>query len=129
MKYISNIVKTASRSARCRTARCISIRMAPTARRRTATTLFAIEVRLWGETRYAGMRMVGFHDLQARLDGLSARHVFNYNKTTRRDAAGRRGSVAVHPLVRTHDTGRNSYLSRLMTRNIVGMENDEGEDH
>lgn len=100
-----------------------------------ATTLFAIEVPdCGGETRFANMA-AAFEalpkDLQARLNGLSARHVFNYNKTTREEM--RRGDEvahAVHPLVRTHpDTGRKSlYLSRLMTRNIVGMENDEGED-
>ena len=100
-----------------------------------ATTLFAIEVPdFGGETRFASMA-AAFEalpkNLQARLDGLSARHVFNYNKTTREKM--RRGDEvahAVHPLVRTHpDTGRKSlYLSRLMTRDIVGMENDEGED-
>ena len=100
-----------------------------------ATTLFAIEVPdCGGETRFANMA-AAFEalpkNLQARLNGLSARHVFNYNKTTREEM--RRGDEvahAVHPLVRTHpDTGRKSlYLSRLMTRNIVGMENDEGED-
>ena len=100
-----------------------------------ATTLFAIEVPdCGGETRFANMAAAFEalpNNLQARLDGLSARHVFNYNKTTREEM--RRGDEvahAVHPLVRTHpDTGRKSlYLSRLMTRNIVGMENDEGED-
>ena len=99
-----------------------------------ATTLYAIEVPdQGGETRFASMASA-FEalpdDLQARLDGLSARHVFNYNKTTRE---GRRFgddvAHAIHPLIRRHpDTGRKSlYLSRLMTRNIEGMDDTEGE--
>ena len=38
-------------------------------------------------------------------------------------------SNAIHPIVRIHpDTGRKSlYLSRLMTRNIVGMNPGENE--
>ena len=99
-----------------------------------ATTLYAIEVPdQGGETRFASMASA-FEalpdDLQARLDGLSARHVFNYNKTTREEMRlGDDVAHAIHPLIRRHpDTGRKSlYLSRLMTRNIEGMDDTEGE--
>ncbi|MGB0632239.1 MAG: TauD/TfdA dioxygenase family protein [Alphaproteobacteria bacterium] len=100
-----------------------------------ATTLFAIEVPdRGGETRFASMAAAYDAlpaDLQTRLDGLSARHVFNYNKTTREEMrCGDDVAHAIHPLVRIHpDTGRKSlYLSRLMTRNIVGMDDAKGEE-
>ncbi len=98
-----------------------------------ATTLFAIKVpSRGGNTMFASMSAAYESlpaELQGRLDGLSANHVFNYNKTTRaemRDDA----PVVVHPLVRTHpDSGRKAlYLSRLMTRDIIGMDPKESDE-
>jgi taurine dioxygenase len=97
-----------------------------------ATTLFAIKVPSRGGNTLFASLAAAFESLptemQQRLSSLSANHVFNYNKTTReemRDDA----PVVVHPLVRQHpDTGRRSlYLSRLMTRDIVGMSRAESD--
>tara|TARA_A100001037_G_scaffold108144_1_gene98423 strand:+ start:335 stop:1243 length:909 start_codon:yes stop_codon:yes gene_type:complete len=99
-----------------------------------ATTLFAIEIPITGgETKFAGMAAA--YDaleggLRSRLDKLEARHVFNYNKTTRGEMRHDNDVAhAVHPLVIIHpNSGRKSlYLSRLMTSNIVGMEHEESE--
>jgi len=98
-----------------------------------ATTLYAIKVpSRGGDTLFAGLAAAWEAlgpDLQRRLDGLEARHVFNYNRTTRAEMRADATDVAVHPLVRVHpDTGRRSlYLSRLMTRDIVGMERAESD--
>lgn len=99
-----------------------------------ATTLYALKVpSRGGETKFAAMA-AAFEalpaDQQERLAGLKACHVFNYNKTTRSEM--RRdddAQHAIHPLVKIHpDSGRRSlYISRLMTRNIVGMDDDESE--
>ncbi len=99
-----------------------------------ATTLYALKVpSRGGETKFAAMA-AAFEalpaDKQKQLCGLKACHVFNYNKTTR--AEMRRDDDtqhAIHPLVKVHpDSGRRSlYLSRLMTRNIVGMEDEASE--
>jgi len=98
-----------------------------------ATTLFAIKVpSRGGDTLFASMA-AAFEalpvDLRDRLDGLNAHHVFNYNRTTREEMR-EDAPVVVHPLVRTHpDNGRKSlYLSRLMTRDIVGMDRQESDD-
>lgn len=100
-----------------------------------ATTLFAIEVpTVGGETKFAGMAAAYEALPEAQrglLDTLEARHVFNYNKTTREEM--RRDddvSHAIHPLVKVHpDSGRKSlYVSRLMTCNIVGMDDEQSED-
>jgi taurine dioxygenase len=100
-----------------------------------ATTLFAIEVpNVGGETKFAGLA-AAYEALPAAqrglLDTLEARHVFNYNKTTREEM--RRDddvSHAIHPLVKVHpDSGRKSlYVSRLMTCDIVGMVDEQSED-
>ncbi len=98
-----------------------------------ATTLFAIKIpSRGGDTLFASLAAAYEAlpvELQEKLSGAQANHVFNYNKTTRaemRDDA----PVVVHPLVRVHpDTGRRSlYLSRLMTRDIVGMSRLESDD-
>lgn len=99
-----------------------------------ATILYAMKVpSQGGETKFAALA-AAFEALpaeeQERLSGLEACHVFNYNKTTRDDMR-RDNDVqhAIHPLVKVHpDTGRRSlYLSRLMTRNILGMTEEESE--
>lgn len=100
-----------------------------------ATSLYAIKVPSVGGDTLFSSQAAAYEalpsDMQRRLDGLKGRHVFNYNKTTRADLRTdpNETAFAIHPLVRTHpDSGRKSlYLSRLMTHNIVGMENAEGE--
>ena len=99
-----------------------------------ATTLYAIKVpSIGGETRFAAMaaayEALGA-EMQERLAGLQARHVFNYNKTTRAEMRDDATAVAVHPLVRVHpDTGRRAiYVSRLMTRDVVGLEPAESDE-
>jgi taurine dioxygenase len=99
-----------------------------------ATALYALKVpSRGGETKFAAMAAAYEAlpaDEQERLATMKACHVFNYNKTTRADL--RRdddAQHAIHPLVKVHpDSGQRSlYLSRLMTRNIVGMDDDESE--
>lgn len=101
-----------------------------------ATTLYAIKVPSRGGDTLFSSQAAAYEalpaDMRNRLDGLKARHVFNYNKTTRAEMRTDldETAFAIHPLVRTHpDSGRKSlYLSRLMTHSIVGMENAEGEE-
>jgi len=99
-----------------------------------ATTLFAIEVpSVGGETKFSGMAAAyeTLPEAQRKLlDTLKARHVFNYNKTTREEMRRDENvSNAIHPLVKVHpDSGRKSlYVSRLMTCDIVGMGAEQSE--
>jgi taurine dioxygenase len=100
-----------------------------------ATTLFAIEVpNVGGETKFAGLA-AAYEALpvaqRGLLDTLEARHVFNYNKTTREEMRRDEDvSHAIHRLVKVHpNSGRRSlYVSRLMTCNIVGMADEQSED-
>ena len=101
-----------------------------------ATTLYAMKIPSHGGNTLFSSQAAAYEalpaDLQIRLDGLQGKHVFNYNKTTRAEMRTDpdETAFAIHPLVRTHpDSGRKSlYLSRLMTHNIVGMEDAEGEE-
>jgi len=98
-----------------------------------ATTLYAIKVpSIGGETKFAAMAAAYEAlpaEMQQQLSGMQARHVFNYNKTTREEMRDDAAAV-VHPLVRVHpDTGRRAlYVSRLMTRDIVGLERAESDE-
>lgn len=100
-----------------------------------ATVLYAMKVPSQGGDTLFSSQAAAYEalpaDLRRRLDRLSGRHVFNYNKTTRADMRTDpdETAFAVHPLVLTHpDTGRKSlYLSRLMTRDIVGLDDAESE--
>ena len=101
-----------------------------------ATTLFAIEVPSYGgDTKFAGL-VKAFaslpKDIKKSIEGLKAKHVFNYNKTTREEMRQDDEDVAfaIHPLVKQHpNSGQKSiYLSRLMTREIVGLEPEESEN-
>jgi len=100
-----------------------------------ATTLYAIKVPSRGGDTMFSSQAAAWEalpaDMRQRIDGLQARHVFNYNKTTRAEMRTDLGDTAfaIHPLVRTHpDSGRKSlFLSRLMTHSIVGMEDAAGE--
>lgn len=99
-----------------------------------ATSLYAIKIpSVGGETMFAGMAAAYEAldaDLRVRLDGMTANHVFNYNKTRREDIPKDAEAHAEHPLVKSHpDTGRKSlYLSRLMTARINGLDPEESEE-
>ncbi|MEC8623166.1 MAG: TauD/TfdA family dioxygenase [Pseudomonadota bacterium] len=99
-----------------------------------ATSLYAIKVpSSGGQTMFANLAAAYDHLEEAtkqRLEGLTANHVFNYNKTRREDIPKNAEAYAEHPLVRTHPiTGRKSlYLSRLMTARINGLEEKESEE-
>ncbi len=101
-----------------------------------ATTLYAIKVpSSGGDTRFAALA-AAFEalpaDLQRRLVKLEAQHVFNYNKTTRAEMRSDEDDpvTAIHPVVRVHpDSGRRAlYVSRLMTRRIVGLDAAESDE-
>jgi taurine dioxygenase len=100
-----------------------------------ATTLFAIKIPSHGgETLFANLYRA-YETLpdamKRRLDGLMVRNIYNYDSVSRdaTDESDPKNSVATHPLVRVHpDSGRKSlYLSRLMTRYIVGMDRAESD--
>jgi taurine dioxygenase len=101
-----------------------------------ATTLFGLKVTsVGGETKFANLAAAyaALPDaLKRRINGLQARHVYDKRATLRAqtDEHDETLSSAVHDLVRIHpETGRRSlYLSRLMTRNIVGMDRAESDE-
>lgn len=99
------------------------------------TTLYSMKIpSVGGETRFANM-YAAYDTLpeatKRKLEGLCARYVYDVRATLRQQTneMDETLSTAVHPLVRTHpDTGRKAlYLSRLMTRNIVGMDRAESD--
>ncbi len=98
-----------------------------------ATTLYAIKVpSRGGETLFANLSAAYdalSDDMKARLEGLTARHMYDYLATSREAAGEDEENLAAadHPLVPVHPaSGRRSlYLSRLMTRHVVGMEPGE----
>lgn len=94
------------------------------------TTLYAIKIpSRGGETKFANMT-AAYEALspamKARIEGLQGRFVYDVRATLRDQTDEGDGALSssAHPLVRRHpDTGKPAlYLSRLMTRNIVGME-------
>ena len=100
-----------------------------------ATALYSLEIpSTGGETKIADLR-AAYNDLspamKERIEGLQVHNVYDTRATRREqtDETDDRLSNAVHPIVRTHPgSGRNSlYLSRLMTRNIVGMDRDSSD--
>lgn len=101
-----------------------------------ATSLHAVRIpSRGGDTLFANLAAAwdALEDgAKARLEGLRARHVYGYDNTFRDEAASENGansSSATHDLVRIHPvTGRKSlYLSRLMTRYVVGMDRRESD--
>jgi taurine dioxygenase len=99
------------------------------------TTLYSIEIpSTGGETKIADLRAAYDDlpdDMKCRLEGLKAHNIYDTRATLREqtDASDDKLSNAIHSLVQMHpDTGRKSlYLSRLMTRNIVGMDKAESD--
>jgi taurine dioxygenase len=100
-----------------------------------ATTLYAIKITSrGGETLFANLYKAYEtlpDDMKARLEGLKTRFVYHYDATNRDETEEDDPNLpsAEHPLVKVHpDSGRKSlYLSRLMTRKIVGMERAESD--
>jgi len=100
-----------------------------------ATTLYAIKVpSRGGETLFANLyaAYAALSDsMKARLDGLMGRNMYDYDSTIRDTTSEDDDdlSVAIHPVVRVHpESGRRSlYLSRLMTRNVVGIDGAESD--
>jgi len=100
-----------------------------------ATSLFSIEIpSVGGETKFANLQMAYDHlpeAMKQRLDGLMVNNVYDTRATLREqtDETDDKLSNARHALVRVHpESGRKAlYLSRLMTRNIVGMDRAESD--
>ena len=97
------------------------------------TTLYAIEIpSIGGETKFADLRKA-WDDLsdamKRRLEGLMVNNVYDTRAHLREqtDESDDSLSNARHPIVRAHpESGRKSlFLSRLMTRNVVGMDRAE----
>ncbi len=97
-----------------------------------ATTLFAVKIpSRGGETKFANLHAA--YDalsasLQERLEGLQVHNVYDYDAVTR-ETSTEGLSAATHPLVKVHpDNARKAlYLSRLMSRSIVGMDAAESD--
>jgi alpha-ketoglutarate-dependent taurine dioxygenase len=100
------------------------------------TTLYAIKVpSRGGETRFANLYAAYEtlpQDIKHRLEGKNVRFVYAVDSVHRdeTDENDENLSNAVHPIVRTHaETGRKSlYLSRLMSRYIIGMDRKESDE-
>jgi taurine dioxygenase len=95
-----------------------------------ATTLYAIKIpSRGGETLFANLSAA--YDalspaMKQRIDSLETRTVYLYDATSRGETVEDDPNLpsAVHRLVKIHpDSGRRSlYLSRLMTRTVLGLE-------
>ena len=100
-----------------------------------ATTLYAVQIpSRGGETKFANL-YEAYDALpeatKTRIANLKAGYIYDVYATLRDQVneAADNLSNAVHSLVKTHpETGRKSlYLSRLMTRSIVGMDRAESD--
>ena len=100
-----------------------------------ATTLYAIQIpSRGGETKFANL-YAAYEALPAatrqRIEGLVCRYIYAVDAVYREqtDENDPTLSKAEHPIVRTHPvTGRKSlYLSRLMSRTIVGKDRTESD--
>lgn len=95
-----------------------------------ATTLYGIKIpSRGGETKFANLELAYQRlpqELKQRIETLKVRNVYDTRATLRSQTNEDDDTLsnAVHPLVRVHpDTGYKSlFCSRLMTRNIVGMD-------
>ena len=101
-----------------------------------ATTLYAVEIpSRGGDTLFANLAAAydALDDgMKTRLQGLQVRNLYGYDDTFREETTDENApnsSAATHDLVRLHPvTGRRSlYLSRLMTRYVIGMDRNESD--
>ncbi len=102
-----------------------------------ATTLYAIKLpSVGGDTLFANLAMAydALDDVtKNRIDELQVRNLYGYDDTFREETIEEtepNTSAATHNLIKTHPvTGRKSlYLSRLMTRHVIGMDRRESDD-
>ena len=102
-----------------------------------ATTLYAIKLPSWGgDTLFANLAAAYDaldEETKERIDALQVRNLYGYDDTFREETSDEsepNTSAATHGLVKTHPiTGRKSlYLSRLMTRHVIGMDRNESND-
>ena len=99
-----------------------------------ATLLYAVEIPsiggdTWFASGYAAYEALS-DEWKSRLEGLHARHMYNYGSTRKGDGKGTPTfGEATHPVVRTnHETARKClYVNRLMTDSIVGLDNSESQ--
>ncbi len=100
-----------------------------------ATSLWAMQVpSRGGETKFANL-YAAYDALpeatKRRIEGKQCKFIYQVDATFREQTREDDPTLsnAVHPLVKVHpDTGRKSlYLSRLMTRYIIGMDRAESE--
>ena len=103
-----------------------------------AISLYALAVPAQGgETRFldAASAYASLPEsTKRRLDGLQARHVYDYgantgNRPPERGALPEGATTAVHSLVTTHpETGRKIlFVCRMFTTEIIGLPRDEGD--
>jgi taurine dioxygenase len=100
-----------------------------------ATTLYAIRIpSRGGETLFANLAAAYealSPALQKRLEGLETKSVYLYDAVSRDETSEDYPSLpsAIHALVKTHPESRRRslYLSRLMTRFVIGMGRKESD--
>ncbi len=100
-----------------------------------ATLLYSVEVPdRGGDTMFAHAGAACDRlapEFRQRLDGLRAINGYDYSTQVRTSGYDRgSGPHAEHPVIRTHpETGRRAiYVNRLMTEEIVGLEESESRD-
>lgn len=101
-----------------------------------ATTLYAMKVpSRGGETRFANLYKAyeALPDaIKDKLEGRRIKYVYSIDAMYREqtDEDDESLSAATHPVVKVHpDTGRKAlYLSRLMSRYIIGLDRKESDD-
>ena len=96
------------------------------------TLLYSLEVPTYGGDTLFASGYAAYDTLEpslkAKFEGKRAKHHYNYGSTQKGDGKGTEAfAQSSHPVFRTHDqTGRKStYVNRLMTTGIEGMEDAE----
>lgn len=99
------------------------------------TTLYAMKVPSWGgETKFANLYKAYEtlpEDIKRKIEGREIKYVYSIDAMYRdqTNEEDQSLSAATHPIVKVHpETGRKAlYLSRLMSRYIVGMDRKESD--